>query len=49
MGGEEAGGGELGHFSALQDGVASVLVVHDSVVSKTFFFPLIFPFSLEER
>lgn len=48
MGGEKAGGGELGHFSALQDGVASVLVVHDSVVSKTFF-SLIFPFSLEER
>lgn len=31
--------GELGHCSALQDGVASALAVHYSMVSKILFFP----------
>ena len=34
---ENPGGGRTGHFSALQDGIASALALHYSMVSKTFF------------
>lgn len=44
--GEKAGGGRAGHLSALQDGVASALVVHCSLVRLCF---LTFPFSSKAR
>lgn len=43
---ENPGGGRTGHFSALQDGIASALALHYSMVSKTF---PIFPFCSEKR
>lgn len=43
---EKAGGGQAGHLSAPQDGVASALSVHCSLVRLCF---LTFPFSSKER